>query len=91
MYLGWKEMEKSIPINEKYVKPVYPYWGLAYMITPESAKILTQGHIIRNIIPVDEYLPQKIEELHQVVMTTLLTFIRTFVLSPQMKQRQRNY
>ena len=63
MYLGWKEMEKSIPINEKYVKPVYPYWGLAYMITPESAKILTQGHIIRNIIPVDEYLPQKIEEL----------------------------
>ena len=63
VYLGWKEMEKSIPINEKYVKPVYPYWGLAYMITPESAKILTQGHIIRNIIPVDEYLPQKIEEL----------------------------
>ena len=66
VYLGWKEMEKSIPINEKYVKPVYPYWGLAYMITPESAKILTQGHIIRNIIPVDEYLPQKIEELNVV-------------------------
>ena len=66
VYLGWKEMEKSISINEKYVKPVYPYWGLAYMITPESAKILTKGHIIRNIIPVDEYLPKKIEELNVV-------------------------
>ena len=36
------------------------------MITPESAKILTKGHIIRNIIPVDEYLPKKIEELNVV-------------------------
>jgi len=66
VYLGWKEMEKSIPIDDKFVKPVYPYWGLAYMITPESAKILTKGHIIRNIIPVDEYLPKKIEELNVV-------------------------
>ena len=64
VYLGWKEMEKSIPIDDKYVKPVYPYWGLAYVITPESAKILTKGK--PKIIPVDEYLPQMIEKLNVV-------------------------
>ena len=63
-YLGWKEMEESIPIDDKYVKPVYPYWGLAYVITPESAKILTKGK--PKIIPVDEYLPQMIEKLNVV-------------------------
>jgi len=64
VYLGWKEMEKSININEKFVKPVYPYWGLAYVITPESAKILTKGK--PKIIPVDEYLPKMIEKLNVV-------------------------
>ena len=64
VYLGWKEMEESVPINEKFVKPVYPYWGLAYVITPESAKILTKGK--PKIIPVDEYLPQMIEKLNVV-------------------------
>ena len=63
-YLGWKEMEESININEKFVKPVYPYWGLAYVITPESAKILTKGK--PKIIPVDEYLPRMIEKLNVV-------------------------
>ena len=63
-YLGWKEMEESIPIDDKFVKPVYPYWGLAYVITPESAKILTKGK--PKIIPVDEYLPQMIEKLNVV-------------------------
>ena len=29
IYLGWKEMEESKPINDKLVTPVYPYWGLA--------------------------------------------------------------
>ena len=57
-------MEESIPIDDKYVKPVYPYWGLAYVITPESAKILTKGK--PKIIPVDEYLPQMIEKLNVV-------------------------
>ena len=57
-------MEESVPIDDKYVKPVYPYWGLAYVITPESAKILTKGK--PKIIPVDEYLPQMIEKLNVV-------------------------
>lgn len=64
VYLGWKEMEESVPIDEKFVKPVYPYWGLAYVITPESAKILTKGK--PKIIPVDEYLPRMIEKLNVV-------------------------
>ena len=63
-YLGWKEMEESVPIDDKFVKPVYPYWGLAYVITPESAKILTKGK--PKIIPVDEYLPKMIEKLNVV-------------------------
>ena len=62
IYLGWKEMSKSIPIDDKFVQPVYPYWGLAYMITPESAKILTEER--PKIIPVDEYLPKMIERLN---------------------------
>ena len=57
-------MEESVPIDDKFVKPVYPYWGLAYVITPESAKILTKGK--PKIIPVDEYLPQMIEKLNVV-------------------------
>ena len=64
VYLGWKEMEESVPIDDKFVKPVYPYWGLAYVITPESAKILTKGK--PKIIPVDEYLPRMIEKLNVV-------------------------
>ena len=62
LYLGWKEMKESLPIDEKLVTPVYPYWGLAYVITPTAAKILVNEVAKRSIIPVDEYLPQKIKE-----------------------------
>ena len=62
LYLGWKEMKESLPIDEKLVTPVYPYWGLAYVITPTAAKILVNEVAKRSIIPVDEYLPQKIQE-----------------------------
>ena len=67
LYLGWKEMdedqEKPI-VNEKYVVPVYPYWTLAYVVTPESAKILCNKEIEQNIIPVDEYLPKMMSKLN---------------------------
>ena len=58
LYLGWKEMEKSVPIDDKLVRPVYPYWTLGYVITPTAAKILCDDAIKTNIIPVDEYLPR---------------------------------
>ena len=64
LYLGWKEMaEESLPINDKLVTPVYPYWGLAYVITPTAAKILVNEIARKNIIPVDEYLPKMMPEM----------------------------
>ena len=63
LYLGWKEMEESLPLSGKLVKPVYPYWALGYVITPNAAKILVNGVARKNIIPVDEYLPKKMPEL----------------------------
>ena len=48
---------KSVPIHDKLVRPVYPYWTLGYVITPKVAEILCNDAIKQNIIPVDEYLP----------------------------------
>ena len=64
LYLGWKEMKTSVPIDGKVVQPVYPYWTLAYVITPESAKILMNESIATSIIPVDEYLPTMMDKLN---------------------------
>jgi len=67
IYLGWKEMDKSIPTSDsRFVIPVYPYWALAYVITPDAAKVLVNSQIEQNIIPVDEYLPLKMKELSPV-------------------------
>ena len=63
LYLGWKEMEESLPLSGKLVQPVYPYWTLGYVITPNAAKILVNEVARKNIIPVDEYLPKKMPEL----------------------------
>ena len=63
VYLGWKEMEESVKIDDRFVKPVYPYWGLAYMIRPDAARVLVNDVIKRNIVPVDEYLPTKMREI----------------------------
>ena len=46
IYLGWKEMSESIPIDDTFVKPVYPYWTLSYMVTPASARILLNEHCL---------------------------------------------
>ena len=63
IYLGWKEMAESISIDDTFVKPVYPYWTLSYMVTPESARILLNEHAKKHIIPVDEYLPKCMDKL----------------------------
>jgi len=65
LYLGWLEMNEdgSLPINDELVRPVYPYWALAYALTPEAASILVNHTIRNNIIPVDEYLPNMIDSL----------------------------
>ena len=64
VYLGWREMEESEEIDGKLVKPVYPYWTLAYMIRPDAARVLVNDVIKCNIIPVDEYLPTKLTEIN---------------------------
>ena len=64
VYLGWKEMEESEEIDGKLVKPVFPYWTLAYMIRPEAARVLVNDVIKCNLIPVDEYLPTKLAEIN---------------------------
>ena len=64
LYLGWREMGESQPIDDKYVRPDYPYWLLAYVITPEAAKVLVNKEIEQNIIPIDEYVPKKLSELN---------------------------
>lgn len=66
IYLGWKEMGTSKTLTDKFVIPDYPYWGLAYVITPRAARILLDGDIRDNIIPVDEYLPKMIGELNPI-------------------------
>ena len=64
IYLGWLEMAESKPINDELVVPEYPYWTLAYVVTPESASKLLEGNIRKNIIPVDEYLPLRMKDLN---------------------------
>ena len=64
IYLGWLEMAESKPINDELVVPEYPYWTLAYVVTPESASKLLEGDIKKNIIPVDEYLPLRMKDLN---------------------------
>ena len=64
VYLGWKEMDESEEINGRLVKPVYPYWTLAYMIRPDAARVLVNNEAKRNMIPVDEYLPTMMEKLN---------------------------
>ena len=66
IYLGWKEMGESKPIDAKFVVPDYPYWLLAYVITPEVARGLVNKGIEQNIIPVDEYVPKMLSELNPV-------------------------
>ena len=66
IYLGWKEMGESKPIDDKYVVPDYPYWLLAYVMTPEVAKGLVNEGIQKNIIPVDEYVPKCLSHFNPV-------------------------
>ena len=66
IYLGWKEMLESKNLNDTFVIPKYPYWGLAYVITPEAAKVLVKKNIEKSIIPVDEYLPTMMDKLRPI-------------------------
>lgn len=57
IYLDYNEMvpEKVESIDDILVKPYYPYWTNAYVITPSFAKYLVNSNFKKNIFPVDEY------------------------------------
>ena len=62
---GKKWVRVFEPIDDKFVVPDYPYWLLAYVITPEVARELVNKGIEQNIIPVDEYVPKCYHSLMQ--------------------------
>jgi GR25 family glycosyltransferase involved in LPS biosynthesis len=60
VYLSYLEMDKSFVPNspsEGLVEVSYPYWALAYAITPEVARTLAIQARLRIISPVDELMP----------------------------------
>jgi len=58
IYLDHREMfpEESIEVSE-FVRPYYPYWNNAYVITPHLARYIIKSAYKKNIIPVDELFP----------------------------------
>ena len=64
VYLQRNENEpnKVTNINDKIEIPYYPYNLTAYVIKPNTAKILANKDMLKKIIPVDEYLPQLIQD-----------------------------
>ena len=69
IYLGWLEMGESTSIDDKYVIPQYPYWNLAYVVTPDACKVLVNDYIKQNIIPIDEYCPLIQHKLRTIAYT----------------------
>lgn len=59
VYLDHKEMfsEHVLELNDKFVRPCYPYWNDAYAITPDLAKRIITSKYKDNLIPVDEFYP----------------------------------
>ena len=47
--------------SQDFVRPQYPYWTLAYAITPEGADKLLAMNPQKSIIPVDEFLPNALK------------------------------
>ena len=57
------EPDKVQSINDKLEIPAYPYNLTAYVITPKAAKFLTSTNVLKQMIPVDEYLPLAIPNM----------------------------
>ena len=60
-YVGRKELypdlEDIIQGTKNLKVPKYSYWTLGYLISERGAKKLIAGRPIKNLLPVDEYLP----------------------------------
>ena len=70
MYLVHSEQNKegAQQIGEGLIRPCYPYWLAAYILTPSAAKKLISTDITQNIIPCDEYLPRMTDRLDVVAL-----------------------
>ena len=64
-YLTHNEM---MPAGVEGDRVCYPYWTVAYIITPEAAEKFLDTDVDENIIPVDEFMPRMTD---RVVMTSV--------------------
>ena len=65
IYLGYNENEpeKIKNINDTLIRPSYPYNLHSYIITPEAARVLLTSEIKKNIIPIDDYVCTRLNDL----------------------------
>ena len=68
LYLAYSEqkMEGIVRLNERMIKPCYPYWLAAYAISPEGARKLVDTNISQSIIPCDEYVPRMLDKISSI-------------------------
>lgn len=59
VYLNHREMfpEFSVDINDKFVRPYYPYWNNAYALSPRLATKIINGGFLNCIVAADEFFP----------------------------------
>lgn len=61
IYFGRKRLQESneelLPGSDVLVKVGYSYWTLGYLITLEGAKKLLEANPLKQLVPVDEFLP----------------------------------
>ncbi|CAH0715963.1 unnamed protein product, partial [Brenthis ino] len=59
LYLGRKIMLENgeTRITSHTVRPLYTYWTLGYILTYRGAKKLLEANPLKNLLPVDEFLP----------------------------------
>ena len=67
-YVEW-EPSKIVKIDEKIHIPSFPHHLTAYILTPESARILGNEEIMQNIISADEYVPLMLKRLSPCALT----------------------
>jgi GR25 family glycosyltransferase involved in LPS biosynthesis len=60
------EPENVIEIDDVLEIPSYPYNTTAYVITPQTAKAFLESGILKQIIPVDEFLPKVVRQVNGV-------------------------
>ena len=68
LYLAYSEqkVEGIQKLDERLIKPCYPYWLAAYAISPGGAQKLIETDISQSIIPCDEYVPRMLDKINAI-------------------------